>query len=111
MKSCSLTKRASWRSDTRLLSLTGLCHNVKYSLMPNPITLDRDRLARPDSQTLNDPQATAPVSSEESFGDILTQYEQSHSHKPDAREKGLEGTVVAVTADSVFIDIGYKIEG
>jgi small subunit ribosomal protein S1 len=51
------------------------------------------------------------VPSEESFGDILSQYEQSHSLKPDAREKGLEGTVVAVTADSVFIDIGYKIEG
>jgi small subunit ribosomal protein S1 len=79
--------------------------------MPNPSALDRDRLARPDSQTPNDPQANTPVPSEESFGDILTQYEESHSHKPDAKEKGLEGTVVAVTADSVFIDIGYKIEG
>jgi small subunit ribosomal protein S1 len=83
--------------------------------MSNPIALDRDRIATPDSQTLNDPQVTAPVPSatpsEESFGDILSQYEQAHSHKPDEREKGLEGTVVAVTADSVFIDIGYKIEG
>ena len=79
--------------------------------MPNLSTLDRERLAHPDSQTPNDPQATTPVPSEESFGDILTQYEQSHSHKPDAREKGLDGTVISVTADSVFIDIGYKIEG
>jgi small subunit ribosomal protein S1 len=79
--------------------------------MPNSSALDQDRLARPDSETPNDPQASTPVPSEESFGDILTQYEQSHSHKPDAKEKGLEGTVVAVTADSVFIDIGYKIEG
>jgi small subunit ribosomal protein S1 len=79
--------------------------------MPNPSALDQDSFARPDSETPNDSQATSPVPSEESFGDILTQYEQSHAHKPDAREKGLEGTVVAVTADSVFIDIGYKIEG
>jgi small subunit ribosomal protein S1 len=79
--------------------------------MPNSSALDQDRFARPDSETPNDPQAISPVPSEESFGDILTQYEQSHAHKPDAREKGLEGTVVAVTADSVFIDIGYKIEG
>jgi small subunit ribosomal protein S1 len=79
--------------------------------MPNPSALDRDGIVRPDAQTLNDPQASAPVPPEESFGDILTQYEKSHSHKPDTRESGLEGTVVAVTADSVFIDIGYKIEG
>src|ERR1700691_4751198 len=111
MKSCNLTKRASGRSDTRLLSLTGLCHNVKYSLMPNPSALDRDRIVRPDAQTPNDPQDPPPWPPEECFGDILTEYEQSHSHKPDKRESGLEGTVVAVTADSVFIDIGYKIEG
>ena len=104
-------KALEWANGHRLLSLTGLCHNVKYSLMPNPIALDQDRISRPDSQTPNDPEAPTPAPSEESFGDILTQYEQAHSHKPDTREKGLEGTVVAVTADSVFIDIGYKIEG
>jgi small subunit ribosomal protein S1 len=79
--------------------------------MPNPSALDRDRIVRPDAQTPNDPQDSTPVPPEESFGDILTEYEQSHSRKPDKRESGLEGTVVAVTADSVFIDIGYKIEG
>ena len=79
--------------------------------MPNPSALDRDRIVRPDAQTPDDPQASTPVPPEESFGDILTQYEQTHSHKPDKRESGLEGTVVAVTADSVFIDIGYKTEG
>src|SRR5580692_3521123 len=72
MKSCSLTKRASGRSDKRLLSLTGLCHNVKYSLMPNPSALDRDRIVRPDAQAPDDPQASTPVPPEESFGDILT---------------------------------------
>jgi len=47
----------------------------------------------------------------ESFGDILSQYEQSHSHKSEEGRKGLEGTVVAVSGESVFLDIGYKTEG
>jgi small subunit ribosomal protein S1 len=68
--------------------------------MPNPSFLDQDRIAGPDSPT-----------SDESFGDILSQYEQSHTHKPEKGEKGLEGTVISVTAEAVFVDIGYKIEG
>ncbi len=68
--------------------------------MPNPSFLDQDRTAGPDSQT-----------PDESFGDILSQYEQSHSHKPEVGEKGLDGTIVSVTVESVFVDIGYKIEG
>ena len=52
-----------------------------------------------------------PTSPTESFGDILSQYEQSHSHKPEEGGKGLEGTVIAVSGESVFLDIGYKIEG
>ncbi len=68
--------------------------------MPNPSSLDRDPSAAPDSQP-----------AEESFGDILSQYESAHSHKPGEGEKGREGTVVSVTADSVLVDIGYKIEG
>jgi small subunit ribosomal protein S1 len=71
--------------------------------MANPSILDQDPAARPGSQTTND--------SAESFGDILSQYEQSHSHKPDEGGKGLEGTVIAVSGDSVFLDIGYKTEG
>jgi small subunit ribosomal protein S1 len=80
--------------------------------MPNPSILDQDRSTRPGSNTPNETEpAAAPAQQEESFGDILTQYEQSHSHKPEEGEQGLDGTVVAVTGDSVFVDIGYKIEG
>src|SRR5947209_8139085 len=73
--------------------------------MSNPSMLDQDRSAAPDPQTNNEPN--------ESFGDILTQYEQAHSHRVESDEgrKQLEGTVVAITAESVFFDIGYKIEG
>jgi small subunit ribosomal protein S1 len=54
-----------------------------------------------------------PVSeSAESFGEALSEYERSHSHKP-AQEgaQGREGTVIAVSAELVFLDIGYKSEG
>lgn len=47
----------------------------------------------------------------ESFKDILSQYEQSHSHKPEEGSRQLEATVVALTADSVLLDIGFKTEG
>jgi small subunit ribosomal protein S1 len=45
----------------------------------------------------------------ESFGTILSQFERSHTTK---KTEGLrEGTVVSVSADSVFIDLGFKTEG
>jgi small subunit ribosomal protein S1 len=47
----------------------------------------------------------------ESFGELLSQYEKSHSPKGDDGRKQLEGTVVKVTVDSVLLDIGYKSEG
>ncbi|HEY2015943.1 MAG TPA: 30S ribosomal protein S1 [Bryobacteraceae bacterium] len=71
--------------------------------MANPSMLDQDRATGPDSQPNNEPN--------ESFGDILSQYEQAHSHRPEEGGKGLEGTVIAVSGESVFLDIGYKTEG
>ncbi len=57
----------------------------------------------PESQPLNEP--------EESFKDILTQFEQSKLRRPEETGKGREGTVIAVTVDSVLVDIGFKTEG
>jgi small subunit ribosomal protein S1 len=71
--------------------------------MSNPSTLDQDRVIGPESQPANEPA--------ESFGDILSQYEQSHSHRIEAGKRGLEGTVIAVTGESVYLDIGFKTEG
>jgi small subunit ribosomal protein S1 len=71
--------------------------------MSNPTTVDQDHAIGPDSQTQNE--------TTESFADILTQYEKSHSHKTGDKGRGLEGTVVAVTAESVLLDIGFKTEG
>src|SRR5208282_2297946 len=57
------------------------------------------------------PESPAINESNESFKDILSQFEQSKSRKPDEAGRGREGTVIAVTADSVLVDIGFKTEG
>jgi small subunit ribosomal protein S1 len=46
----------------------------------------------------------------ESFGDILSQYQKSHSRKTEGSRE-IQATVIAVNAESVFFDIGYKSEG
>ncbi|HET6170420.1 MAG TPA: 30S ribosomal protein S1 [Terracidiphilus sp.] len=48
---------------------------------------------------------------EEDFGALLSEFERSHSHKPAGGAKQLQGTVVSVSAEQVFLDIGYKTEG
>src|SRR5579863_6291942 len=58
------------------------------------------------------PQSNAPdtpevTSVDTSFADILNEFEQAHH----ARGETLVGTVVTVTADSVFVDIGRKTDG
>ena len=57
----------------------------------------------PDSQSTPEP--------DESFGELLTQFEQSHSHKAADGSRQIEGTVITVSAESVFLDIGFKSEG
>jgi small subunit ribosomal protein S1 len=47
---------------------------------------------------------------EEDFGDLLAQFEKSHKHKTEAGPT-LQGTVVSITPEQVFLDVGYKIEG
>ena len=59
----------------------------------------------------NNPENQSNNESNQSFEDILKQFEQTHTHKAPAGDKQLEGTVVAVSAESVFVDIGYKTEG
>src|SRR3984957_9164942 len=47
----------------------------------------------------------------ESFDAIFSEYEQSHSRQPEGGGRQIESTVIAVSADSVYLDIGYKTEG
>jgi small subunit ribosomal protein S1 len=70
--------------------------------MPKPSTLAHD----PETDLASSASPNEPA---ESFGDILSQFEQSHAHSAEAGP--LDGTVIAVSGDSVFVDIGFKIEG
>ena len=61
----------------------------------------------------SDSQLTAESAADtsESFGEMLSQYEKSHSRKREDGGKQLVGTVIVVSGDSVFLDIGFKSEG
>src|ERR1700722_19764345 len=78
--------------------------------MSNPDSVSPDTLnpvtsnpASPESQSINAP--------DESFKDLLSQFEKNKARKPHEPGKGREGTVIAVTVDSVLVDIGFKTEG
>jgi small subunit ribosomal protein S1 len=83
---------------------------IPPSIMPNSGT--------PESQPQSVSESTIPesgisesaVQPDESFGDLLSQYEKGHSRKADGN-KQIVGTVIVVSADSVFLDIGFKSEG
>jgi len=68
--------------------------------MSNPIVSNSSRTESP-----------ATNETDQSFRDALSQFEQSKSRKPAEAGKGREGTVIAVTVDSVLVDIGFKSEG
>jgi len=61
-----------------------------------------------ESTPANEPAESVPA---ESFKDIFSEYEQSHSRKSEPGSQSREGTVIAVTADSIVLDIGFKTEG
>ncbi len=62
----------------------------------------------PESPPAKEPAESVPA---ESFKDIFSEYEHSHSRKREPGAQGREGTVIAVTADFVVLDIGFKTEG
>ncbi|HXM10030.1 MAG TPA: 30S ribosomal protein S1 [Terriglobales bacterium] len=78
--------------------------------MSNPSTPDPRTAGppAPESAPARESVESAPT---ESFKDIFSQYEQSHSRKSESGTPRREGTVIAVTADSIVLDIGFKTEG
>jgi small subunit ribosomal protein S1 len=59
----------------------------------------------------NNPENSSPSEPTESFDQLLSEYERSHAQTTEDGARRLEGIVVAVTADSVLLDIGFKSEG
>jgi small subunit ribosomal protein S1 len=58
---------------------------------------------------LNTPEATDD--STESFGLLLSQFEKTHADRSKTEAAQKEGIVVSISSDSVFLDIGFKVEG
>ena len=52
-----------------------------------------------------------PSAQESSFGDLLSEFEQSQRRAAEGGGEGRSGSVVAVTEEAVFVDIGLKTEG
>jgi len=69
---------------------------------------DAPNSGTPESTPAKEPVESLPA---ESFKDIFSEYEQSHSRKSEPGSQRREGTVIALTADSVVLDIGFKTEG
>jgi len=66
--------------------------------------------AVPDAQSAE--VAPEPANEQaENFADMLSDFERTHTHKPASGAKQLEGTVISLSAEQVFLDIGYKTEG
>jgi small subunit ribosomal protein S1 len=57
------------------------------------------------------PESQSTTDTTESFSELFSEYEKSHTHARDNGGKQLEGTVIAISADSVIFDIGFKSEG
>ncbi|HUI84251.1 MAG TPA: S1 RNA-binding domain-containing protein [Candidatus Binatia bacterium] len=62
----------------------------------------------PDRNAAEPPSDSNP---DESFAELLSQYERGHKRAAEGGGGQLEGTVVAISGDSVLLDIGYKTEG
>jgi small subunit ribosomal protein S1 len=60
--------------------------------------------------TSNNPDNTE-LEGSESFDAIFQEYEQTHARQGETGGRQIEATVIAVSADSVYLDIGYKTEG
>jgi small subunit ribosomal protein S1 len=54
---------------------------------------------------------SAAEDTDESFSDLLADFEKSNTHKTDGAGNQKSGTVVSLDAESVYVDIGYKTEG
>ncbi len=65
------------------------------------------------NEAIPDPEENVEPTEEqtESFADLLSAFEQSHKRKPESGAQQLQGTVISLNAEQVFLDVGYKMEG
>ncbi|MGO9272938.1 MAG: 30S ribosomal protein S1 [Terriglobia bacterium] len=87
---------------------TAMTNDSLPETLPTPENTDQ-LSADPAPEPIASPESAEEPT--ESFADLLQEFERSHSHKGEPGSKQLQGTVVSVSADQVFLDIGYKAEG
>src|ERR1700721_3723070 len=75
------------------------------------MVLHRSFMENPTIPAIPEALATSMDASpdDNSFADILSEFEQTH-HGSRSNE-GLDGTVVSISPESVFVDIGRKVDG
>ena len=61
------------------------------------------------SEPSTPPAEDQDLDGQSSFADALSAFERTHLHRTETKQ--LQGTVVSLSADQVFLDIGYKTEG
>src|ERR1039458_8794835 len=81
----------------------------------NPVPSNPDRsdpttsnAGTPEFTPANEPAESVPA---ESFKDIFSEYEHSHSRKREPGAQGHRRNGISVTPDSIGLDIGFKTEG
>jgi small subunit ribosomal protein S1 len=95
-----------------LSSLVGFVSYLPQNVILITILSNEITLFMASSNPQNTDAAASPTTeSTESFGDLLSQYEESHKQARTDGSKQIQGTVIAVSSDSVYIDIGFKSEG
>ena len=77
--------------------------DLRHSFMENPTSPAIAEALAASLDTADTP------SNDNSFAEILSEFEQSHHGQRD--REALEGTVVSISPESVFVDIGRKVDG
>lgn len=78
--------------------------------LPTPDAI-HENMPKPATQAAPGPEPEATAEPSESFADLLSEFERSHKHQAENGPRQLEGTVVSLSVEQVFLDIGYKTEG
>jgi small subunit ribosomal protein S1 len=66
-------------------------------------------IPRTPADSLNEPESAD--NSTESFGSLLSEFEKTHADRSKTEAAQKDGLVVSISSDSVFLDIGFKVEG
>ncbi len=65
---------------------------------------------QPAREPASEPASEPVPEPSENFGELLAAFEKSHAHAPQPGRQ-IQGAVISIDADQVFLDIGFKIEG